>query len=90
VEISDGHGEPSLTPRQCGSRPRLRAFREPVSGKPETKQEKRAECADHSQQRMHKKKNAEKERHPERVKQRRAGPGLSELAQGRKIAICFR
>jgi hypothetical protein len=50
VEVSDGHAEPSLAPRQRSSRPRQRAFREPVSGEPETKQEKRAECADHAQQ----------------------------------------
>ena len=55
--------------------------REPVSGKPETKQEKRAECADHSQQGMHEEKNAKEERRPERVKQCRTGPGLSELTQ---------
>ena len=90
VDVSDGHAEPALAPGQRGGRPRQRAFREPVSGKPETEQEKRAERADHAQQGMHEKKDAEEERRPERVKQRRAGAGLSELTQGREIAIRFR
>jgi len=70
VEVSDGHAEPSLASRQRSSRPRQRAFRKPVTGEPETKQEKRAECADHAQQGMHEEENAEEERRPERVKQR--------------------
>jgi hypothetical protein len=90
VEVSDGHAEPSLAPRQRSSRPRQRALRKPVSGKPETKQEQRAKCADHTQHGMHEEENAEEERCPERVKQGRAGSGLSELTQGRKIAIGVR
>src|SRR5438477_416390 len=44
----------------------------------------------HSQQRMHEEKNAEEERRPEHVKQHRASPGLSELTECRKIAVCLR
>ena len=61
-----------------------------VSGKPEAKQEKRTECADHAQQGMHEEENAKEERRPERVEQRRTRSGLGELTQGRKIAIGFR
>ena len=61
-----------------------------VFGKPETKQEKHAEHAYHAQQGMHEEENAEEERRPERVKQGRAGSGLGELTQHRKIAIGFR
>ena len=90
VKVSDGHAEPSLAPRQRGSRPRPRAFREQVSGKPETKHEKHTEGADHAQQGMHEEENANEEGRPERVKQGRTGPGLSELTQGRKVAIGLR
>ena len=62
----------------------------PVFDKPETQQEKHAEHADHSQQGMHEEENAEEERRPERIKQGRAGAGLGELTQHRKIAIGFR
>ena len=82
--------EPSLAPRQRAGRPRQRCFREPVFDKPETQQEKHAEHAYHSQQGMHEEENAEEERRPERIEQGRAGAGLGELTQHRKIAIGFR
>ena len=53
-----------------------------VAGKPEAEQEKRAECAYHSQQRMHEEKNAEEERRPEHVKQHRACSGLERTDAG--------
>ncbi len=90
VDVSDGHAEPSVGPRQRGNRSRQWAFGDEVAGKCEAAQHGRAGGADQPEQGMHEEKNAEKERRPEHVEQHRAGAGLGELAQGHKIAIGLR
>ncbi len=90
VDVSDSHAEPSLAPRQRCNGASQRPFSEEVTCKSEAEQEKSDDCADRPQQWMHEEKNGEEDRRPEHVEQHRACSGLSELTQGRKIAIRLR
>ena len=90
VNVAGSRREPAIASGQRRTGPRQCIFREEFAGEREAEENKHVAGAYHAKQRMYEKKDYEKERRPERVKQHRASAGFDKLTQNGKIPIDVR
>ncbi|HWZ08496.1 MAG TPA: hypothetical protein VNY53_16450, partial [Bradyrhizobium sp.] len=87
VNVAGSRHEPAITSGQRSAGPCQCIFREELAGKCEAEENKHVAGAYRAKQRMYEKKDYEKERRPERIKQHRASAGFDKLTQNGKIPI---